>query len=153
MSITFLVQNGDAVLDAAGRVKTVSGATKRDQDVANALMTAYEASDSYGNEGLDLIGKAVSGVSNASLLRRAVSSAIESLKAIQRQDPYSTAEERIVGIRRLTIRPIAGSSDRFFFLLELQSEAGTLSSLSDELSMEHQQLPQQVLSLLLEGVK
>lgn len=145
MSATLLIQNGDLVLDASGRPDTVEGSTKRDLDIANALLTPLDLDRStgeFGNEFLwRLDGQDSPNLSNERLISTSVADAIERLQALQRQDVELTDDEEIVAIEELIVRPLKGSKTDFVFLLRLRSRSGSSSQLARKLKFGHHNVP------------
>ena len=63
------------------------------------------------------------------------------MKAIQRNDPESTSEERINKVIQIVVRKVVGDPSSYMFALHLESESGDTIGMAKMLSMEHQKLP------------
>jgi hypothetical protein len=147
MSATLLIKDGDIVLTAAGRPDTVTDATKRDLDIANALLTPLDLNRQtgpFGNEFLlSLDGGGSPVLPNERLIATSVSEAIERLQALQRKDQYLTAAEEIVAVDELVVKPLRGEQTAYVFFLRLRSRAGS-AEVARKLSFGHHNIPEKV---------
>lgn len=150
MSMTFRLSNGDFSFDESGRLQTLSGVDKLNQDVAYELLTKFSASDNVGNELLDTVGQtSVQSNVNDGYVEACIRAVVERLKERQQADEYASASEKIRRIRSLVVRRLSMTSYGFFLILE--TEAGTTASLPAKLNLNHQGLPADFADVLLGG--
>lgn len=150
MSMTFRLSNGDLSFDESGRLQTLSGVDKLNQDVAYELLTKFSASENVGNELLDTVGQtSVQSNVNDGYVEACIRAVVERLKERQQADEYASASEKIRRIRSLVVRRLSMTSYGFFLVLE--TEAGTTASLPAKLNLNHQGLPADFADVLLGG--
>jgi len=109
MSITIKCDDGDWVVDAAGRYVTVQGLEKGTQDIAEALLNTYDPKfpTYYNGSTLWTIQEKTTALvdfSIESLIHVSVTDAIDRLRDIQDNNAYVDDDERINKIAELFVR-------------------------------------------------
>lgn len=155
MSSTLLIQDGDIALEASGRPTVAEGSTKRDLDIANALLTPLDLSrpaGAFGNEFLwKLGGSDTPALPGERLITLSVSEAIERLRAYQIRNPEADANERIARIAELLVQRLKDEPTHYLFLLRLESEAGDTGTMAKKLSFGQHNIPADVVRALKAG--
>lgn len=127
MSYTLKCDDGDLMVDAAGRFFIVQGIEKCAQDVAESLLNNWDPEDITWFNGseiylIDADPRALDAISAEERIRLAVEEAIERLIDLQDDDDYADVDEIISEIRELWVRKLGGVSYGFFVKVVTESE-------------------------------
>jgi hypothetical protein len=135
MSTTLKMADGDLFIDVVtGRPKTIAGVEKCVQDVAEVLMTSLSQPGragrlfprAYGSELATLDGPSrFGGLLGRPLVARKVQEAINRLIDLQESDPYLTAAEHIVAIRRLIVEQFGATDYAYFVQVDVADSSAT----------------------------
>jgi hypothetical protein len=131
MSKTLGIKDGDFDFDVYGRPVFVEGPDKTSQDLAEILLSTYDATRDYGT---NLTPGFVPPVGGEAVISMELTTAVERLQSLQASDTASTADERISSIVRLDVN---GESDRtsYDYNLAVRTETGNSIINSDRVSV------------------
>ena len=127
MSYTIKCDDGDLIMDSAGRYVVVYGQEKVAQDIAESLLnnydpefpTYYNGSELYRVDATPML---IATIGAEDFIRSAVESAIERLQDLQDEDDYVDEEEKIDHIAQLTVDKVGPMSYTFYLRVVTESE-------------------------------
>lgn len=127
MSYTIKCDDGDLIMDAAGRYVVVYGLEKVAQDIAESLLNNYdpEFTTYYNGSQLymaDANPMLVSTIGAEEFIRSAVEDAISRLQDLQDEDDYIDDTEKIDHISQLTVDQVGPMSYTFYLRVITASE-------------------------------
>lgn len=107
MSWSFMMRDGDWVVEENGQPMKAEGFNKANLDVLHALLHPYDPSTDYGNESFSTEVQVIERASIPGIIQRNVGAAISRLRASQSRIPRAQLPdtERIVGIRGIKVTP------------------------------------------------
>lgn len=143
MSKTLQMVDGDFFVGADGRYVEIDGIDKTAQDIAEALLTEYDAQRDEGNA---LIGAStedprIIGSLSKAYVKREITAAIERLQRYQQRDPAITDLELIDRIRSLIVIVLPEKKTDANFFLEVEVVSGEVITMRKVVSLRQFQTP------------
>jgi len=143
MSVTFKMDNGDLLLDAAGRLATCQGLEKSAQDIGETLLNNYDPSDPshyIGSElyKLDRMTFSAGGMDAIMTIEVFTRDAVKRLMEMQENDTEVDDDELISEIEYLQVRKIGSMS--YAFYLKCITDSNLAAEVNFDINMK-QQLP------------
>ena len=131
MSSTPYILNGDLYISAdSGRIYLVDGVDKCSQDVAEILYTPYSTVTGYGSDLIDVVNYPVMAKgAMQNFIKLKISEAIDRLKNMQREDPFSTIDERILNVRNLQLKYAGNSTYLFYLQLDVEDPTADVENI------------------------
>ena len=123
MSQTLAVANGDLDINALGTCDLIQGRDKVSQDIAEILLSDYDAERDYGGK---LQTMSVTGAGAKALVSSELQGIMKRLQAMQSNDPNITSQERIASVPNIIVNKITDTD--FTFQIDVRTvDRGTLS--------------------------
>lgn len=121
MSVTLKISNGDLDLGENGQGTLISGVEKLSQDVAEVILTPYDATEDWGNRlGSVQLPYVSNWVMMEGLIKSEVAQAVQRLRRKQQTFPQLSDGERINKVKRIDVAVINGIA-LFFLAVEASS--------------------------------
>ena len=119
MSYTIKCDDGDFIMDSAGRYVMASGQEKLAQDIAESLLNNYDPDfpTYYNGSQLYIVDQSpslISTIGAEEFIRSTVEDAIDRLRNLQDEDDYLEESERIDHISELTVNKVGPMSYTFY---------------------------------------
>lgn len=123
MSYTLAVADGDLDINAVGTTDLVQGRDKLSQDLAEILLSDYDAERDYGGK---LQTMSVTGPGAKALVSSELQAITNRLKAMQSQDKTATVSERIASVPGIDVQQLQ-STDFVFRIRVRTADANTVA--------------------------
>lgn len=122
MSQTLAVANGDLDINAVGSVDLISGRDKVSQDIAEILLSEYDASRDYGGKLQTMV---VPGTGAKALIANELQRILKRLQISQASDPGISAAEKIISVKDVKVSQV-NDTDYTFSVTIQTADNGSL---------------------------